>query len=117
MERRAFQVPGFVMLLVVIVEAVVAAALFGVFAPQDQVLAATAVAVVGGFGFILLVSGFLVLGPNQARVIQFFGRYAGTVNTAGFHWTVPFSTKRLVSLRVGNFETARVKVSDSDGNP
>jgi regulator of protease activity HflC (stomatin/prohibitin superfamily) len=117
MERRAFRVSGFVMLLVLIVETVAAAVLFGVFASRDQGPGALAVAVVGGLGFILLASGFLVLSPNEARVIQFFGRYVGTVNTAGFHWTVPLSTKRRVTLRVSNFESARLKVSDSDGNP
>src|SRR5206468_1625606 len=67
--------------------------------------------------FVLLVSGFLVVNPNQARVIQFFGRYVGTVPRAGFHWAVPLTTERRISLRVDNFETARLKVSDADGNP
>src|SRR5262249_19817509 len=49
--------------------------------------------------------------------IQFFGRYVGTISRAGFHWTWSLSTKRKVSLRVRNFETARLKVSDADGNP
>jgi regulator of protease activity HflC (stomatin/prohibitin superfamily) len=50
-------------------------------------------------------------------VIQFFGRYVGTVRVPGLHWTVPLSTKRRVTLRVRNFESARLKVSDADGNP
>jgi len=58
-----------------------------------------------------------VINPNEARVVQFFGRYVGSVRDAGFHWTVPFTTKRRLSLRVRNFETARLKVSDADGNP
>jgi regulator of protease activity HflC (stomatin/prohibitin superfamily) len=62
-------------------------------------------------------AGLTVVNPNEARVVQFFGRYVGTVNQAGFHWTVPLSTKRRLSLRVRNFETARLKVSDADGNP
>jgi regulator of protease activity HflC (stomatin/prohibitin superfamily) len=63
------------------------------------------------------VSGFTVVNPNEARVVQFFGRYIGSVREAGLHWTVPFTTKRRLSLRVRNFETARLKVSDADGNP
>ena len=59
----------------------------------------------------------MVINPNEARVMQFFGRYIGSVKRAGFHWTVPLSTKKRVSLRVRNFETARLKVSDADGNP
>jgi regulator of protease activity HflC (stomatin/prohibitin superfamily) len=67
--------------------------------------------------FVVLASGFVVISPNDARVVQFFGRYAGTIRTAGFHWTVPFSTRRRLTLRVRNFESARLKVSDFDGNP
>jgi regulator of protease activity HflC (stomatin/prohibitin superfamily) len=62
-------------------------------------------------------SGLIVVNPNEARVVQFFGRYVGSLREAGFHYTVPFSTKRRVSLRVRNFESARLKVSDADGNP
>jgi regulator of protease activity HflC (stomatin/prohibitin superfamily) len=67
--------------------------------------------------FVLFASGLTVLSPNEARVIQFFGRYVGTVRQQGLHWTVPLTTKRRVSLRVRNFESARLKVSDADGNP
>ena len=42
---------------------------------------------------ILIVTGFTRVNPNEARVVQFFGRYVGTIRTAGFHWTVPFSTQ------------------------
>jgi regulator of protease activity HflC (stomatin/prohibitin superfamily) len=66
---------------------------------------------------MLAASGFTVLSPNQARVIQFFGRYVGSITRAGFHWTIPFTTKRSVSMRVRNFESNKLKVSDSDGNP
>src|SRR2546423_1585225 len=94
MERRAFRVPGFVMLLVLLVEVTATAWLFVYYASRDNGPAGGAVAILGTLGFLLLVTGFLVLSPNEARVVQFFGRYVGTVNTAGFHWTVPFSTKR-----------------------
>jgi regulator of protease activity HflC (stomatin/prohibitin superfamily) len=50
-------------------------------------------------------------------VIQFFGRYIGSVKKAGFYWVTPLTGKRRVSLRVLNFETDRLKVSDADGNP
>jgi hypothetical protein len=113
MERRAFRVPGFLILLTLL------ALIGGVIAfvagqPEDTagVLVATTVTLA-----VLLMTGFTVVNPNESRVVQFFGRYIGTVQTAGFHWTVPFSSKRRVSLRVRNFETARLKVSDADGNP
>jgi regulator of protease activity HflC (stomatin/prohibitin superfamily) len=66
---------------------------------------------------VLVMSGFVIINPNEARVIQFFGRYVGSIKRAGYHWTIPFTTKKRVSLRVRNFETARLKVSDADGNP
>jgi regulator of protease activity HflC (stomatin/prohibitin superfamily) len=77
----------------------------------------TIVSITGVLVFILIGSGFVVLNPNEARIIQFFGRYVGTIRVAGFHWTVPLSTKRRLTLRVVNFESARLKVSDADGNP
>lgn len=77
-----------------------------------------ALAAVGLFiaGIILLV-GCLVIGPNEARVLTFFGRYTGTVRTSGLRWVNPFTNKRNVSLRARNFESAKIKVNDIDGNP
>jgi regulator of protease activity HflC (stomatin/prohibitin superfamily) len=113
MERRAFRVPGFAMLgvlvIVVVAAVVAAAALPG--GPAGAVVAVLSLAAV------LTLSGFTVVNPNEARVVQFFGRYAGTVSDAGYYWTVPLSTKRRLSRRVRNFETERLKVSDADGNP
>jgi regulator of protease activity HflC (stomatin/prohibitin superfamily) len=81
-----------------------------------EAVVATAV-IVWSLLFAIAASGFAVIGPNETRVVQFFGRYVGTVFSAGFHWTVPLTTKRRVSQRVSNFETARLKVADADGNP
>jgi regulator of protease activity HflC (stomatin/prohibitin superfamily) len=120
MEKRAMRVPGFPMLLVllVLIGAVATVVVNAAQLPEDRGAPRVAVAVVVGvIGFLVIVSGFVVLNPNEARIIQFFGRYVGTVKKAGFHWTVPFSTKRRLSLRVVNFESARLKVSDADGNP
>jgi regulator of protease activity HflC (stomatin/prohibitin superfamily) len=116
-EKRAFRVNGFLMLLVLILWVVGTNALFGRFSRDhaDSLFAWTAV--LSALGFVLLITGFTVVNPNEARVIQFFGRYVGTISRAGFHWTWSLSTKRKVSLRVRNFETARLKVSDADGNP
>ena len=68
------------------------------------------------FGIILL-AGNMVIGPNEARVLTFFGRYAGTVRDPGLRWVNPFTAKRHVSLRARNFETAQIKVNDVEGNP
>jgi regulator of protease activity HflC (stomatin/prohibitin superfamily) len=68
---------------------------------------------------VLLVClfGFFVVNPNEGRVMQLFGAYRGTVKTAGLRWANPFYTKRHISLRIRNFESGRLKVNDSDGNP
>jgi hypothetical protein len=58
-----------------------------------------------------------IVQPGQTRVVQFFGRYAGTVRTPGLSWVLPLTVRRNVSVRVRNFETNRLKVNDADGNP
>jgi len=70
-----------------------------------------------GLAGILLLSGCAVIGPNEARVLTFFGRYTGSVREAGLRWMNPLARKTPVSLRARNFETAKIKVNDLDGNP
>jgi hypothetical protein len=76
---------------------------------------------VGGILTLLLAGflsgGFFTLQPNQARVLVLFGDYRGTVKKDGFHWTNPFNRKLLVSLRLRNMETEKLKVNDKRGNP
>jgi regulator of protease activity HflC (stomatin/prohibitin superfamily) len=66
---------------------------------------------------ILALAGFAVVNPNEARVVTLFGRYTGSLRTAGLWWVNPFTTRKRVSLRVRNFESAKLKVNDHDGNP
>ena len=66
--------------------------------------------------FIMLV-GLFTVNPNEGKVLQLFGKYAGTVEDPGLRWANPFYSKRKVSLRVRNFETGKQKVNDSRGNP
>ncbi|NJD22152.1 MAG: SPFH domain-containing protein [Melioribacter sp.] len=65
----------------------------------------------------LSFSGFLVVQPNDSRVLVLFGKYLGTVRISGFWWVNPFTTKRLVSLRIRNFQSETIKVNDLHGNP
>ncbi len=60
---------------------------------------------------------FVVVPPGMTSVVQFFGRYVGTVSRPGFWWVLPFTIRRRVSVRVRNFETGHLKVNDADGNP
>lgn len=63
------------------------------------------------------LGGFIVVNPNEAKVILLFGKYLGTIKTHGFRWMNPLCTKKHVSLRVRNFESSKLKVNDRDGNP
>ena len=66
---------------------------------------------------MVLAAGLFVVNPNEAKVLQLFGKYVGTARQPGLRFANPFFTKRRVSMRVRNFESARLKVNDLDGNP
>ena len=66
---------------------------------------------------VTCLSGLFVVNPNDARVLTLFGKYIGTVKEAGFWFANPFAVKKRLSLRVRNFETAKLKVNDAHSNP
>jgi SPFH domain / Band 7 family len=71
---------------------------------------------------VLIIAAFCLAGltsvaPGQARVIQLFGKYRGTVREPGLQWVNPFTHRIKVSTRIRNHETAQAKVNDADGNP
>jgi membrane protease subunit (stomatin/prohibitin family) len=61
--------------------------------------------------------GFFKVHPNEAKVLQLFGKYIGTVSNPGLRYANPFYTKRIVSLRVRNFESGQLKVNEAGGSP
>ena len=67
--------------------------------------------------FVLVATSLVIVTPGQTSVVQFFGRYIGTVLRPGFWWVLPLTVRRRVSVRVRNFETNHLKVNDADGNP
>ncbi|HVJ50677.1 SPFH domain-containing protein [Desulfitobacterium sp.] len=75
------------------------------------------------FGIVLLVvgciliTGIQVVQPNRAYAVTFFGSYIGTIREPGFWFTLPFSLRKKVSLRVRNFNSKTLKVNDIEGNP
>ena len=61
--------------------------------------------------------GLFIVNPNEAKVLQLFGNYVGTVRTPGLRYANPLYTKKKISTRVRNFETDKLKVNDKDSNP
>lgn len=66
---------------------------------------------------VLIAPGFIMVQPNNSRVLLLFGKYVGTVKKNGFYWVNPFYTKKKISLRASNFDSERLKVNDKIGNP
>ncbi|WP_150251323.1 SPFH domain-containing protein [Nocardiopsis deserti] len=74
-------------------------------------------------GVVLAVVGFLLfiglemVAPNEAKVVQLFGRYVGSIRTDGLRWVNPFTVRKGVSTRIRNHETSVMKVNDASGSP
>ncbi|MFI9628613.1 SPFH domain-containing protein [Streptomyces sp. NPDC052042] len=74
-------------------------------------------------GLLLVIASFFcmtgvkMVAPGEARVIQLFGRYVGTIRTDGLRWINPLTSSQKISTRVRNHETAVLKVNDAYGNP
>lgn len=66
---------------------------------------------------LFIAPGFIMVNPNNSRVLLLFGKYVGTVKQNGFYWVNPFYTKKKISLRASNFDSERLKVNDKLGNP
>ena len=66
---------------------------------------------------IILMTGIQVVQPNRAYAVTFFGSYIGTIREPGLWFTLPFSLRKAVSLRVRNFNSKTLKVNDTEGNP
>ncbi|MFD3836070.1 SPFH domain-containing protein [Streptomyces sp. NPDC058642] len=103
--------------------------LLGLFAGAGMIAGATAVSATGGKA-ALIVGGILVglaaflamcglntVAPGEARVVQLFGRYRGTIRQDGLRWVNPLTSRTKISTRVRNHETAVLKVNDAYGNP
>ena len=108
--------PGIPMLLVLL--AIMAAGMFSVIVGAGSnapalLIFGIATIIVGGF----CLAGLYMVEPNQAAVLNLFGKYVGTVKDNGLRWNNPFFAKKKVSLRVRNFESGKLKVNELDGSP
>ena len=115
-EKVIRPVPGLAMLLGYLVALGFTAWLFvGAIESQEDTRILVAV---GVFVLLMLVPpGFLIVQPNESKVLTLFGRYTGSIKEAGFGWVNPFTLKKRLSLRTRNFETAKLKVNDANSNP
>lgn len=114
---------GFLMLFIVLglLIATIVGIVFGII-QLDESNGACGGWLLGGCVLLLLADiismcSFLQLEPNEARVITWFGKYAGTFGETGFYWINPFYGTKKVSLRARNLDAEPIKVNDKTGNP
>lgn len=115
-ENTVHSLPGIPVLLGLLVSMLLAVYLIigGVNAGNVLFLVVGVLVVVGAF---LCLVGLYMVEPNQAAVLNLFGKYVGTVKDSGLRWNNPFYGKKKVSLRVRNFESGKLKVNELDGSP
>lgn len=107
---------GYVMLVVIFVLQL--ATFYWIYlAVRQQSIGSLIAGLLGALVVAILWVGFFMVHPNQARVLQLFGAYAGTAREPGLRWANPFYTKQRVSTRVRNFESGKLKVNDLRGSP
>ncbi len=107
---------GFLMLFVTLL-LIFGSIAMGIWAGIDDVPAAIVLAVVLFITGLIFCGGFLLLEPNEARVLLFFGKYKGTFTRTGYFWVHPFLTAKKLSLRARNLDAEPIKVNDKTGNP
>ncbi|MGD0942728.1 MAG: SPFH domain-containing protein [Acidimicrobiales bacterium] len=121
-EREAWSAPGVPVLFLGIGMVMAAGTLMGFGVAEGGwttagPIARLAVSIALLIAADLTFKGLTAVVPGEARVVQLFGRYHGTIRAAGLHWVNPFAERRKVSTRVRNLETSIAKVNDADGNP
>ena len=115
-EKTGKKMGGFVALTLTFVYLAITVLLFFLIGKQHEPLILI-VAIPMALFTIFWNFGFMVIQPNDSRVLILFGKYNGTVKDDGFFWVNPFTQKRHVSLRIRNFNSDKIKVNDLHGNP
>jgi regulator of protease activity HflC (stomatin/prohibitin superfamily) len=115
-ERLAWTLPGRLGLSVAVAAAVVGIGLLssGISGSDTALIAIGAVLIAVA---LWIIAGLTPVSPGEARVVQLFGRYTGTIRTEGLLWVNPYAKRRKVSTKIRNHETPTAKVNDADGNP
>jgi len=117
MNERTYSAPSGIPALIVLLAGSLLNGLWLINSIRDHTVWAIIVSILIAICLLVALAGFFTVAPNEGKVLQFFGRYVGTVRDAGPRWANPFYSKRGVSLRVRNFESSKLKVNDLDGNP
>jgi hypothetical protein len=113
-ERQVLTLPGVPMVLILLALLLVCA--WWLTQSVDLHLSLVPPLAVGAL-VAFCATGFFIVQPNQAAVMQFFGKYVGSERNSGLRWANPFYTKKTVTLRVRNFESSQLKVNDLEGAP
>jgi regulator of protease activity HflC (stomatin/prohibitin superfamily) len=114
-ENPTRSLSGIPVLLLLLTTAVVGTYLFVAGADTSVLLVLAGILITGVSCFG--IAGLYKVEPNQAAVLNLFGKYIGTVKDGGLRWNSPFYGKKKVSLRVRNFESSKLKVNELDGSP
>jgi regulator of protease activity HflC (stomatin/prohibitin superfamily) len=111
-EKPYLTMNGIAMLLLLI--ALVAVTVVG-FVVLRQRFALPAIFI--GVAFAFIAAGFFMLQPNEAGVLTLFGDYLGTERSPGLRWTLPWNSRKRMSVRARNHNIETLKVNDKRGNP
>lgn len=115
-EKNTFHINGYLGLFILLIMILSGGWLFYLTVINETLITgiiAALIWIISGF----FISSLTIVGPNQAKAILFFGKYLGTIKDNGLFITTPLTQKMTISLKVKNFNTALLKVNDSDGNP
>jgi regulator of protease activity HflC (stomatin/prohibitin superfamily) len=107
---------GYLMLVVLVIAQLTTA--YGIYrAVLAESVPGIITAVIASIVVLIMWAGLFMIDPNEAKVLQLFGKYVGTAHEPGLKWANPFFQKTAVSTRVRNFESGKLKVNDSNGSP
>ena len=115
-EKVTDVLSGYLMIVVLLIAQAVAVYAM-IIAVHSQFISGVIGATLANFLVFILWIGLFMVNPNEAQVLQLFGKYVGTVREPGLRWANPLYGKTKISTRVRNFETGKLKVNDSHGSP
>lgn len=115
-DFKGFTLNGFVMLFAIVAALVISGLLIGFGIEYENALKLVTGCVLL-LAAIVAMCGFIMIEPNEARVMLFFGKYHGTFKKVGYSWVNPFYSVKKLSLRARNIDAEPIKVNDKQGNP